>query len=412
MSSILFEHAQVLDCTGRDPQPERAVLVENGRIAKIGAAGSLRRRADRVVDCAGRTLMPGLIDAHAHLALVDFEVSSAQRQAPAVYALRVTRNIEATLAAGFTSVRDAGGLDWGYKDAAARGLIRSPRLFICNSWISQTGGHGDFRRENDTREPPYKPGVYCPSLVVDGPERVRWAAREVLRRGADQVKVMANGGAVSPTDDMWSTQFTVEELGAAVAEAKATGKYVMAHTYTPQSMRNCVEAGVRTLEHGNFLDEATAPLLQTSGTYLVPTLAVYELIAAEGREHGVPENSVRKIEEALAEAYTSLEIARDAGVAIGSGSDLLGLHQPLKARELRFKARVLGAMGALVASTATNAGIVGMGDALGTVEEGKLADLLVVDGDPAAEIGILEEAERIRMVVLGGEPVVERGEGR
>ncbi len=412
MSSILFEHAQVLDCTGRDPQPERAVLVENGRIAKIGAAGSLRRRADRVVDCAGRTLMPGLIDAHAHLALVDFEVSSAQRQAPAVYALRVTRNIEATLAAGFTSVRDAGGLDWGYKDAAARGLIRAPRLFICNSWISQTGGHGDFRRENDTRAPPYNPGVYCPSLVVDGPERVRWAAREVLRRGADQVKVMANGGAVSPTDDMWSTQFTVEELGAAVAEAKATGKYVMAHTYTPQSMRNCVEAGVRTLEHGNFLDEATAPLLQTSGTYLVPTLAVYELIAAEGREHGVPENSVRKIEEALTEAYTSLEIARDAGVAIGSGSDLLGLHQPLKARELRFKARVLGAMGALVASTATNAGIVGMGDALGTVEEGKLADLLVVDGDPVAEIGILEEAERIRMVVLGGEPVVERGEGR
>ncbi len=412
MSSILFEHAQVLDCTGRDPQPERAVLVENGRIAKIGAAGSLRRRADRVVDCAGRTLMPGLVDAHAHLALVDFEVSSAQRQAPAVYALRVTRNIEATLAAGFTSVRDAGGLDWGYKDAAARGLIRAPRLFICNSWISQTGGHGDFRRENDTREPPYNPGVYCPSLVVDGPERVRWAAREVLRRGADQVKVMANGGAVSPTDDMWSTQFTVEELGAAVAEAKATGKYVMAHTYTPQSMRNCVEAGVRTLEHGNFLDEATASLLQTSGTYLVPTLAVYELIAAEGREHGVPENSVRKIEEALTEAYTSLEIARDAGVAIGSGSDLLGVHQPLKARELRFKARVLGAMGALVASTATNARIVGMGDALGTVEEGKLADLLVVDGDPVAEIGILEEAERIRMVLLSGEPVVERGEGR
>ena len=412
MSSILFEHAQVLDCTGRDPQPERAVLVENGRIAKVGAAGSLRTRADRVVDCAGRTLMPGLIDAHAHLAIVDFEVSSAQRQAPAVYALRVTRNIEATLAAGFTSVRDAGGLDWGYKDAAARGLIRAPRLFICNSWISQTGGHGDFRRENDTREPPYNPGVYCPSLVVDGPERVRWAAREVLRRGADQVKVMANGGAVSPTDDMWSTQFTVEELGAAVAEAEATGKYVMAHTYTPQSMRNCVEAGVRTLEHGNFLDEATAQLLKTSGTYLVPTLAVYELIAAEGREHGVPENSVRKIEEALAGTYTSLEIAQDAGVTIGSGSDLLGVHQPLKARELQFKARVLGAMGALVASTATNAGILGMGDELGTVEEGKLADLLLVDGDPAADIGILEEAERIRMVVLGGEPVVERGESR
>ena len=219
--------------------------------------------------------------------------------------------------------------------------------------------------------------MYCPSLVVDGPERVRWAAREVLRRGADQVKVMANGGAVSPTDDMWSTQFTVEELGAAVAEAEATGKYVMAHTYTPQSMRNCVEAGVRTLEHGNFLDEAAAQLLKTSGTYLVPTVAVYELIAAEGREHGVPENSVRKIEEALAGAYTSLEIAQDAGVAIGSGSDLLGMHQPLKARELQFKARVLGARWAPWSHPRRpTQEIVGMGDELGTVEEGKLADLL------------------------------------
>jgi len=410
MSSILFEHAQVLDCTGRDPQPDCALLVEDGRIAKIGPAGSLDVRAERVVDCAGRTLMPGLIDAHAHLAIVDFDVSSAQRLAPAVYALRVARNIEATLAAGFTSVRDAGGLDWGYKDAAARGLLQSPRLFICNSWISQTGGHGDFRRENDTRDLPYSPGVYCPSLVVDGPERVRWAAREVLRRGADQVKVMANGGAVSPTDDMWSTQFTVEELGVAVSEAEATGKYVMAHTYTPQSMRNCVQAGVRTLEHGNFLDEETAQLLKTSGTYLVPTVAVYEMIALEGRELGVPEKSVRKIEEALAAAYMALEVAHEAGVMIGSGSDLLGAHQPLKARELQFKARVLGAMGALVASTATNAAIIGMEEDLGTVEEGKLADLLVVDGDPTSDIAVLEELERVQMVVRGGEVMVERGE--
>ncbi len=408
MASILFEHAQVLDCTGRDPQREMAVRVEEGRIARIGRSGTLDGGADRTVDCAGRTLMPGLIDAHVHLAMVEFSVAAAAREPAAVYAMRVAREIEATLDAGFTTVRDAGGLDWGYKEAASRGLIRAPRLVISNAWISQTGGHGDFRRRNDTRDPQYDPGVFSPSLVVDGPERVRWAAREVLRRGADQVKVMANGGAISPTDELGATQFSVPELRAAVEEAKATGKYVMAHTYTPEGMRNCIEAGVRTLEHGNLLDEATAALMAESGTYLVPTIAVYEMIAADGRERGVPENSVRKIEEALAGAYGSVEIARDAGVKIGSGSDLLGAHQPFKARELQFKSKALGAMGALVASTATNAEILGMAEQAGTVEEGKLADLLLVDGDPLSDLAVLEDRSRIHMVLLGGEVVVER----
>jgi imidazolonepropionase-like amidohydrolase len=321
----------------------------------------------------------------------------------------VAREIEATLRAGFTTVRDAGGLDFGYKEAARRGLIRGPRLFVSNGFISQTGGHGDFRPRNRIVEPRYRPGVFSPSLVVDGPDRVRWAAREVLRRGADQVKVMANGGCMSPSDELSATQFSVAELRAAVEEASAAGKYVMAHTYTPRSMHNCMDAGIRTLEHGNFLDEATASRMAATGTYLVPTIATYELIAQQGRSLGVPEPNVRKIEQALAGAYESLKIADAAGVRIGSGSDVLGPQQPFKARELAFKSKVLGPMRALLAATRTNAEILGMGQEIGTVEEGKLADLLLVDGDPLDDPAILEDASRIHMVLLEGEIVVELG---
>ncbi len=409
MSSILFTDAMLLDCTGRDPRAGVAVLVEGDRIARIAASGSLGPKgADRIVDCAGRTLMPGLIDAHVHLAVVDYAIGPPISDPAAVYALRVAREIEATLAAGFTTVRDAGGLDWGYKEAVQRGMICGPRLLVSNGFLSQTGGHGDFRQRDDVRESRYEPGLWSPSLIVDGPDRVRWAAREVLRRGADQVKVMANGGCMSPNDPLDATQLTVAELRAAVEEAEVAGSYVMAHTYVPKSMQNCIEAGVRTLEHGNFLDEATADRMAETGTYLVPTIATYELIAEHGQQFGVPENNLNKIKRALAGAYESLEIAQAAGVRIGAGSDLLGPAQPFKARELRLKAKVLGPMGALLASTRNNAEVLRMRDEIGTVEEGKCADLLLVNGNPLDDLSILEDTGRIHTVVLGGEVVVER----
>lgn len=409
MAGILFEHVRLLDCTGAEPLSERAVAVEDGRIARIGASGTLSGAHDRVIDCAGRTLMPGLIDCHVHLAIIEIEPGAMEREPVPAFALRVAREMEATLGQGFTSVRDAGGLDWGYKEAARRGLVRSPRLWISNGFISQTGGHGDFRSRAQVHEPRSVPGHFSPSLVVDGPERVRWAAREVLRRGADQVKVMANGGCMSPTDEIDAPQFTVAELRAAVEAAEAAGTYVLAHTYTPRSMQNCLAAGVRSLEHGNFLDEETARMMAEAGAYLVPTIATYELIAEFGPKLGVPDDNVRKIREALTGAYESLKIAAASGVRIGSGSDLLGPQSPFKAREFSLQARVLGTMGALLAATRTNAEILRVGDELGTVEEGKLADLILVDGDPTADLAVLEDPANIHVVMLGGEVAVERG---
>lgn len=408
MASVLIHDCTLIDCAGRDPQAHAWVRIENERIAAIGAGAPPRVGGDGVViDAAGRILMPGMIDAHAHLSLIDNHAKSWRDPAP-VYALKVAREIEETLADGFTAVRDAGGLDWGYKEAVRLGLMRGPRLFVANGILSQTGGHGDMRPRSQADCEAPAPGMWRIGIVVDGPEQVRWGAREMLRRGADQIKVMANGGAMSPADKLRSTQFTVAELRAAVEEAGAQGAYVMAHTYTAAGMANCIEAGVRTLEHGNFLSAEVAERMARGGTYLVPTIATYELLAAEGRALNYPGDQIDKIEQALRGAYDALKLAREAGVRIGSGSDVLGFHQRRKAMEPAFKAKVLSPMEALVATTRTNAEIVGMADDLGTVETGKLADLLLIDGDPLTDPAVLADRARIHLVMLGGRIVADR----
>ncbi len=400
---LLFEHARLIDCTGAAPHADMAVAVEGERIARIGPSGSVPIAPDTaVIDCQGRTLLPGLLDAHVHLAAVDLDMTENDRQPGPIVALRIAALIEATLQAGFTTVRDAGGLSWGYKEAVRLGLIDGPDLLISGGFISQTGGHADHRARTDFHIPGHESQVYAQPLIVDGPEQVRWAARENLRRGSDQIKVMANGGAMSPNDELTSTQFTVAELAAAVQEARAAGTYVLAHVYTNQSMRNCLEAGVRSLEHGNFLDEATAALIKQQDAFLVPTIVTYEQIAKLGEAGGVGERQLQKIRQGLDGAFAALEIAVRAGLRIASGSDVLGPMQPFKARELTLKARVMGPMGALIASTRTNAELMRREHEIGTVEEGKLADLILVDGDPSSDITCLENPANVQVVVKRG----------
>jgi imidazolonepropionase-like amidohydrolase len=407
VASMLIHGCTLIDCTGRDPQPRAWVQIENDRIAAVGTGTPPRLTDGMIVDASGRSLMPGLIDAHAHLSLVGDHVKSWRDPAP-VYSMTVAREIEETLADGFTTVRDAGGLDWGYKEAIRRGLLRGPRLFVANGILSQTGGHGDMRSRSQADCDAHVPGMWRIGVVVDGPDQMRWATREMLRRGADQIKVMANGGAMSPADKLSSTQFTVAELRAAVDEARAQDTYVMAHTYTAASMLNCIEAGVRTLEHGNFLSAEVAERMARTGTYLVPTIATYELLSAEGRSLNYPGYQIDKIDQALRGAYEALKVAHEYGVRIGSGSDVLGFHQRRKSMEVVYKSRVLSPMEALIATTRTNAELVGLADEVGTVEAGKQADLLLVDGDPTAEPSVLTDRARIHLVMLGGNIVADR----
>jgi imidazolonepropionase-like amidohydrolase len=406
--TIVFEHATLLDCTGRDPQPDSRVVIDDGRIGRIGRAdGPSGPRDARVIDCQGRTLMPGLLDAHVHLASLDLDPVAEVALAPAVIALRIARLIEDTLKAGFTTVRDAGGLDWGFKDAVNRGLIRGPRLFISGPFLSQTGGHGDNQRPRTAREP-FRAvhGLTTETILADGPDEVRRAAREALRRGADQIKVMASGGAASPTDELDHVQFSVDELSAAVDVARAVNTYVLAHAYGPKAIQNCLEAGVRSIEHGNFLDEETADqMLQKDDAYLVPTVITYELMSRLEAGPGWSPDNVRKMRQGLTGAYDSLGLAYEKGLRIGSGSDVLAEMQGEKGKEIACQARVMGAMNAIIAATKTNAQLLRVEKEVGTIEEGKRADLILLDADPLTDPAIFGDSQHVRLVVRGGEVV-------
>ena len=211
------------------------------------------------------------------------------------------------------------------------------------------------------------------------------------------------GGVASPTDRLESAQYQHDELRAAVAEAQAAGTYVLAHAYTPTAIRSAVQAGVRSIEHGNFLDEGTAQLMAAEGTFLVPTFVTYEKLHEQGRERGLTAGQLAKLDLVLGSGLDGLRRAREAGVRIGSGSDLLGPLARHKARELAIKASVLGAHEALIATTRTNAELLGIAAETGTIEPGKQADLLVVDGDPLADIAILQRPDNLVAIVKAGQ---------
>jgi imidazolonepropionase-like amidohydrolase len=413
--TTLLTNALLLDCTGNEPRERASVVVEGRRVSEVHSGDSPpTTRHDSIFDCAGMTLMPGLTDAHVHIGAVDVNILDQHREYPPnLVAMMMARILEDTIHRGFTTVRDAGGTDWSFKAAVERGIVEGPRLLVSDRPLSQTGGHGDWRRTTE-KQPPE---IFCPtagmrSVICDGADAVRHAAREQLRLGADQIKVMASGGAMSHADELAATQYTLEELQAAVEEAEAAGTYVMAHAYNDRSVRNCLESGVRSIEHGNLIDEETARLVARSGAYLVPTLVTYEALSDEGSEYGVPETVIRKIDEARALGIRALRYAYEAGVKIASGSDLLGPLQDRKARELEIKTEVMSPMESLMSATKTNAELFGMQEDLGTVERGKLADLLVVDGNPLEDIAVLQNRENLKLIMKEGKQIKNELEAR
>lgn len=402
MSTTVFGNATVLPCTGADPF-EGAVVVEDHRIADVVEKRPSLSQAE-FIDCRGRTVMPGLIDAHVHVTSVDVEIGRQQREHPtSLLAYEVAAEMRRTLDQGYTTVRDAGGADWGMKEAVSRGLITGPRLLVSGHPLSQTGGHGDNRSRAEDAEPcGCGARIGMVPNIADGPEAVRKAAREQLRRGADAIKIMAGGGVASPTDSLDSVQYTPDELRAAVDAAAGANTYVLAHAYTPQAIRNAVEAGVGSIEHGNFLDAPTAALMAEHGTYLVPTFAAYEKLYEEGRQHGFAAEKLQKLDRVLGEGLDSLQRAIDAGVTIASGSDLLGPLARWKTRELAIKAKVLGNHAALLATTRTNADLLGIAADVGTVEPGKRADLLVLENDPLSDISVFQDSANLAAIILDG----------
>ncbi|MEO8457405.1 MAG: amidohydrolase family protein [Chloroflexota bacterium] len=407
---LFLHNVSLIDGTGADPRHNVSLELREGRIQRIFSATDLPASPGApVIDLAGCTLLPGLTDAHVHFALT--EPNGAPTQPWAEWAARVSAFISQSLDEGFTTVRDAGALDPAWARVVERGLVRGPRILPSGAFLSQTGGHGDWRPSHADEHPMTPiPGLFSGYTLADGADEVRRAAREQLRRGATQIKVMASGGVASPTDPIDATQFTQDEMRAAVEEADTRGTYVLAHAYHPKSIAHCLDAGIRSIEHGNLLDEESAARMAKAGTFLVPTLITYDVLAEGGQGLGLSSYQVQKLQQVWKAGEEAVRIAKAAGVRIGSGSDLLGPAMAQKARELVIKSRILSPMEAIVSATRTNAELFGMQAEIGTVEEGKLADLTVFDRNPLTEPEAMADAERVRLVLKGGAVVKDMDE--
>jgi imidazolonepropionase-like amidohydrolase len=412
MSRLLIADAVLFDSREGELRPGSFVLVEDERIVEVSDR-EIRVPAARRVEAGGRTLLPGLIDAHVHAVITTMNLGAMVQRPASLVAQEARGILEAMLRRGFTSVRDAGGADWGLAQAVERGLVAGPRLFFSGRALSQTGGHGDFRPRLD------EPQLCACQIhstgfahVADGVDAVRKAAREELRRGATQVKIMASGGVASPNDPIWNLQYSSEEMRAIVEEAHGWRTYAMAHAYTPEAVRRAVEAGVRSIEHGNLIDRETAELLAARGAFLVPTLVTYYAIDELGRALGFPEVSQRKVKDVLDRGLASLEIAKRAGLKMGFGTDLLGETHEQQSREFRIRADVLSPVEVLQSATLVNAELLNRSGELGEIVPGAFADLLLVDGDPTRDLSLLEgQGKHVSLVVKGGSVCVDRVAG-
>ena len=404
MSITVFTNAFVIDCTGAEPVEGAAVVVEDDTIKDVARHGTVGALPGPVttLDCKGATLMPGLTDAHVHICAITENITDQHRYYPASYiAARAMRRAEECLMQGFTTVRDAGGADYGFRLALEEGHSPGPRLLVSGNYLSQTGGHGDKRRRAEWIDP-----VGCcvgmVGSIADGVDEVRKAAREQLRRDVDQIKIMASGGAMSPSDELDTTQYTVAEMRAAVEEAQAVGKYVLSHAYSDSAVRRAIEAGVRSIEHGNLIREGAAKAIKEAGAFIVPTMVTYEAIYREGKRYGIGDHQIQKIDLARQQSVQGLTYAYRAGCKIGSGSDLLGDMMSQRAVELELKAQVMTPMEVLLSATRVNAELFRMQDKIGSVEPGKYADLLVVAGNPLKNLRVLQNQDSLRLIMKGG----------
>jgi imidazolonepropionase-like amidohydrolase len=387
MTSTLFTNGRVLDPGKAALIDGLHVLVEDGDIREVSAA-PVRTNAE-VVDLKGRTLMPGLIDCHVHVNAGLVNIGANAMLPSSLAALRTRKIMEAMLQRGFTTVRDLGGADLGLVQAVEEGLIDGPRLIICGKALSPTGGHGDFRARSDDRDGDFHERAGAMSRIVDGVDALRCAAREEVKAGAQFIKLMANGGVASPNDPIHMLGFSVDEMKAAVEEADNAGFYVSAHLYTDRAIARAIDCGVHSLEHCNLIRPETAKRAAEKGCIAVPTLVAYEGLALDGEKLGLGPESVAKIETVRKGGMESLAIMRDAGLPMAFGSDLLGGLMKYHSMEFEILARVLKPAEIIASATTVGARLCRMEGKIGTIAPGAFADLIVVDGDPLADIALL-----------------------
>jgi imidazolonepropionase-like amidohydrolase len=400
MPEIVLTNALVLDPAGGQLLPDRHVVVEKGRIADV-ATRPPRGGGDLTLDVRGRVVMPGLCDGHVHVTAVTPDFALLRRWSPTYVAARAGHVLREMLFRGFTTVRDVGGADWGLARAIEEGHVTGPRLLFCGHAISQTGGHGDMRGPGEDAEE--VSCVHGLGRVVDGVPAVQAACRDEIRKGATHLKLMVSGGVASPTDRITNTQFSLEEIRAAVEEAEAAGIYVTAHAYTSRAVARAVECGIRGIEHGNLLDEATLRLMAARGAFLIPTLSVVNAVIREGVEAGFPPALREKMFAIFETGTRVVEMAHRAGVKLVYGTDLLGAMHRYQLDEFGIRGEVLEPAAVIRSATSVAAELFRLEGEIGAIAPGSRADLLVVDGNPLDDLRVLREPDRhLKVIVKDG----------
>jgi imidazolonepropionase-like amidohydrolase len=403
MAQFLFRNFKLLEPERGELQSGFELLVEGETIRETSDKPIRAPNAD-IIDCCGRTMIPGLIDCHVHVCLSEVNLRFLETVPLTLMTARATKLMHAMLDRGFTTVRDTGGADWGIKTAVEQGIIAGPRLFIAGQAIGPTGGHSDARRRTD-----FGPRCHCCNAlsftlrVSDGVSEVRKAAREQIRQGADHVKIMMSGGVASPYDPLDSLQFGPSEVAAAVEEADAFGRYVCAHAYTPEAIRRAANAGVRTVEHGNLIDPASAKLMVEKGMYLIANLVTYYAMRERAAEFGMSSDMLAKNDLVIDGGLRSLEICKQAGVPVAYGTDLLGALQIDQSREFIIRNEVTSPIEIIRSATTIGAQVLRMEGKLGTLQTGAYADLLLIDGDPLKNLGLFQDqGKHLAAIMKGG----------
>jgi imidazolonepropionase-like amidohydrolase len=410
MKRLLIENVRPFDSRRGRLGPVSRIVIEDGRIAEVTAEPRQVADAHRM-DGGGRVALPGLIDAHVHVMASSHDLVSLALKAPSLVVAESSAILRDMLMRGFTTVRDAAGADFGLQEAVAKGLFEGPRLFIAGFPVSQTGGHADMRPKGVRTKEMFCTcaGLGLIGAIADGVGEVRRAVREQVRNGANQIKIMAGGGISSPTDPLEGTQFSLDELKAACEEAEAANLYAMAHAYSPRAVTRAVQAGVRSIEHGNLIDEATAKVMKTEGAFLVPTLSTYAALADEGQRLGWSASMLEKLDSVAERGIDAVRIAVAAGVPVVFGTDLLGHMHSRQSGEFDLRLPAMSPVQALQSATITAAQLMREEGQVGELVAGAWGDVLLVDGDPTRELSMLTRPEAgIRLIVQAGRVVANR----
>lgn len=405
MSSFLFTNANLVLDGFRELQRSFHVLVKDGYIDSASST-PIKDESATVIEVGGRTLMPGLIDAHAHITGLSLSPknSSYPESNVAIAAAHYLRN---SLMDGFTTIREAGGADYSIARLLSLGELVGPRLFYSGRALTQTGGGADFRTPYEITDPCGHASPFSVmSVIADGVDELRKAAREELRRGASQIKLFASGGVVFPSEAHPTLyEYSEAELSAAVEEAVARGTYVMAHVYTDAGIRRCLKAGVRSIEHGNFASEETVAAMAGSGAFLDPTFISLAQRIESASETQLSSSIVNNLTNTICRGQQVYSWAKKYNVPIAFGTDLWGpVAQKSQVREFEMRMKLDSPANVIRSATSVNAELLMQKGKLGTIAQGAYADLLIVDGDPLADLRVmLDPKNNLKLIMKGGE---------